>query len=140
MDRTPALILLVDDDPDFLEINRHILEAQGYRVACAAEPEEALRKMETEKPDLVVSDLMMSQLDSGFSLAQRIKRDPRFGAPPVILVTAVSSQHCLDFRPRTAEDLAAMHADAYFDKPVAAPALVAKVEELLERAKPRTMR
>jgi CheY-like chemotaxis protein len=137
MPSTPALILLVDDDPDFIEINRTILEGQGYRVTCAAEPDEALRKMAAEKPDLVVSDLMMSQLDSGFSLAKRIKGDPRFGAVPVILVTAVSSQFSLDFRPCTPEDLAAMHADAYFDKPVAALALVAKIEELLRRARPR---
>ena len=136
MPSTPALILLVDDDPDFIEINRAILEARGYRVSCAADPEDALRRMEAEKPDLVVSDLMMSQLDSGFSLARRIKQDPRFGSTPVILVTAVSSQFALDFRPGTPEDLAAMHADAYFDKPVAAQALVAKIEELLERARP----
>jgi CheY-like chemotaxis protein len=140
MPSAPAFILLVDDDPDFIEINRAILEAQGYRVACAGEPDEALEKMETEKPDLVVSDLMMSRLDSGFSLAQRIKRDPRFGAIPVILVTAVSSHFSLDFRPRTPEDLAAMHADGYFDKPVAAQALVAKIEELLERTRPRDKR
>ncbi len=132
-----ALILLVDDDPDFIEINRAILEGRGYRVIAAAQPEEALRTMAAERPDLVVSDLMMDQLHSGFSLARRIKQDPRFGATPVILVTAVSSQFSLDFRPRTPEELAAMHADAYFDKPVPAAALVAKVEELLARARPK---
>jgi CheY-like chemotaxis protein len=125
MDPAKALILLVDDDPDFVEINRHLLEAQGYRVTCAAEPAEALRKMEAERPDLVVSDLMMNRLDSGFSLAQRIKQDPRFGATPLILVTAVSSQFSLDFRPRSPEDLAAMHADArmVLTRPTPAPCL-----------------
>ena len=50
---------------------------------------------------------------------------------PVILVTAVSVQRGFDFRPRGAADLAAMHADAYFDKPVDPAALTAKVAELL---------
>ncbi len=136
MTSTHALILLVDDDPDFIEINRTLLETQGYRVACAAEPDGALRQMETERPDLVVSDLMMTQMGSGFSLAERIKHDTEFGTIPVILLTAVSSQFSLDFRPRAPEDLAAMHADAYFDKPVPTQTLVAKIEELLERARP----
>jgi len=131
------LILLVDDDLDFIEINRHVLETRGYRVASASDPNEAFRKMADETPQVVVSDLMMQRLDSGFSLAQQIKQDPRFRDVSVIIVTAVSSQFALDFRPRTPEDLAAMHADAYFDKPVAPQPLVAKVEELLARRRER---
>jgi CheY-like chemotaxis protein len=132
MMRKNALILLVDDDLDFVEINRHVLESQGYRVACASDPQDALRQMAVEKPGVVVTDLMMSHLDSGFSLSQQLKEDARFRDIFVIIVTAVSTQFALDFRPRTPAELAAMHADAYFDKPVAPQALVAKIEELLE--------
>ncbi len=131
MSAAQPLVLLVDDDEDFLEINRHILEPQGFRVVCCTDPQQAWQRMEQEKPDLVVSDLMMSSLDSGFSLAQRIKEDPRFTAVPVIVATAVTSQIGLDFRPRTAEDLAAMHVDAYLDKPIRAKVLVEKIRELL---------
>jgi len=123
------LILLVDDDRDFLEQNRGVLAARGYRVAGFADPEEALRAAEGEPPDLLVSDLMMKALDSGFTLARAIKS--RFPAVPVILVTAASSQRGFDFSPRGPEDLAAMNADAFFDKPVDPAALIAKVEELL---------
>ena len=123
------LILLVDDDRDFLEQNRGVLTARGYRVAGFADPEEALRAAEGEPPDLLVSDLMMKALDSGFTLARAIKS--RFPAVPVILVTAASSQRGFDFSPRGPEDLAAMNADAFFDKPVDPAALIAKVEELL---------
>ena len=126
------LILLVDDDRDFLEQNRGVLSARGYRVTSFADPGEALRAAEAEAPDLVVSDLMMQALDSGFSLARAIKsRHPRV---PVILVTAAASQRGFDFRPRGAGDLSAMHADAFFDKPVDPAALIAKVEELLGEA------
>ena len=123
------LILLVDDDRDFLEQNRGVLESLGYRVACVTDPQSALDSMARERPDLVVSDLMMKNLDSGFSLARAIKS--RWSATPVILVTAVASQRGFDFNPHTREDLSAMNADAFFDKPVDPAALIGKVRELL---------
>jgi CheY-like chemotaxis protein len=126
-----ALILIVDDDYDFLEINRLILERAGYRVVTAADPQQALVKMATEKPDLVITDLMMSSLDSGFSFARTIKEDPRYADVPVILSTSVSSAMGLDFRPRSAEETVQMNVDAYFDKPLAPDKLLAKIDELL---------
>jgi CheY-like chemotaxis protein len=128
MDRA-KLILLVDDDRDFLEQNCGVLAARGYRVAGYSDPGEALRAAEAEAPDLVVSDLMMKALDSGFTLARAIKS--RFPRVPVILVTAAASQRGFNFSPRGREDLSAMNADAFFDKPVEPAALIAKVEELL---------
>jgi CheY-like chemotaxis protein len=121
----------VDDDPDFLSMNASILASRGYAVVCRSDPRAALADMEGLGPALVVTDLMMQSLDSGFTLAKAIKTDPRFSGVPVIIVTAVASQKGFDFRPRTPEDLAAMHADAFFEKPVSPEALIAKVEELL---------
>ena len=125
------LILLVDDDLDFLEINRAILEAAGYRVATARDPEEALERMAAATPALVISDLMMQALDAGFSFSRQIKEDPRFASVPVLIVTSAASRHGLDFHPQSAEELAAMHADGFLDKPVRPKVLLAKVAELL---------
>lgn len=127
----PALILIVDDDYDFLEINRLVLERAGYRVVTAVDPAQALRKMAEEKPDLVITDLMMTSLDSGFAFAHTIKEDPVYAGTPVILATSVSSALGLDFRPRSDEERAQMHVDAYFDKPLDPGRLVAKITELL---------
>jgi CheY-like chemotaxis protein len=124
-------ILLVDDDVDFVEMNRRILEAKGYSVEGVYDVEDALARMPAFRPNLVISDLMMKTLDAGFSFARRIKEDPQMRGVRVIIVTSVTSSMGLDFRPRTPEDLAAMHADAYFDKPVPPQALLAKVQELL---------
>ena len=107
------LIMVVDDDLDFLEIQRHVIEAGGYRVSCASDPHDALRKMERDRPEVVVTDLMMTSLDSGFSLARRLKRDPRFKNIPVVIVTAIGGQRGYDFVPRSPEDLEAMNADAF---------------------------
>jgi len=130
----PALILIVDDDYDFLEINRLILERAGYRVGTAAEPKQALVRMEEERPDLVITDLMMTSLDSGFFFARSIKEDPRYADIPVIIATSVSSALGLDFRPRTDEERAQMHVDAYFDKPLDTTRLLDTIATLLSRA------
>ena len=129
-DKSP-LILIVDDDYDFLEINRLVLERAGYRVATAADSGHALRKMGEEKPDLVITDLMMTDLDSGFSFARAIKEDPAYAGTPIIIATSVSAALGMDFRPRTAEERAQMHVDAYFDKPLDTERLLAKVAALL---------
>ncbi len=135
-------ILLVDDDHDFLEMTSHVLEAAGYRVVCTSDPAQALQLVAAERPALVVSDLMMKALDSGFSLARAIKADERLRTIPVILVTAIASRLGYDFTPRTPADLAAMGADAFFEKPVAPARLLAEVQRLLQsespNAKPKT--
>ncbi len=126
-----ALILVVDDDYDFLEFNRLILERAGYRVVTAAEPQQALRKMEEERPDLVISDLMMTTLDSGFAFAKNVKEDERYSGIPIIISTSVSTALGLDFEPRSDADKGQMHIDAYFHKPLDPCQLLAKIEELL---------
>jgi CheY-like chemotaxis protein len=126
-----SLILIVDDDYDFLEINRHILERAGFRVATAASPTQAMDRVAAETPDLVITDLMMSEVDSGFSLSRRLRDDPRTAAVPIIMSTSVTTALGLDFTPHSADDLASMKVDAYFDKPLDPVALVAKVRELL---------
>lgn len=131
MTRQPALILIVDDDYDFLEINRVILERAGYRVITAAEPAQAFRLMEEEAPDLVITDLMMTSVDAGFAFSKALRADPRFAGIPIVMSTSVASALGLDFRPRTEEDLAAMHVDAFLDKPLRRESLLRTVRSLL---------
>jgi CheY-like chemotaxis protein len=131
MSAEQPLILIVDDDFDFLELNRIILEGAGYRVVTATNPDEAHTRIASEAPDLVITDLMMTSIDAGFAFAARLKSDARTAGVPIIISTSVSSALGLDFRPDSTEDLATMNVDAYFDKPIDAAALLAKVSELL---------
>ena len=128
---TTPVIMLVDDDPDFLEMNRRVLEAKGCKVVCFSDSQAAFEQMGRERPHLVIADLMIKSLDSGFSFSRTIKEDPRLKGIPVVIVTAITRRLGLDFNPATPAELAAMHADAYFDKPVNPQTLWAKVEELL---------
>jgi CheY-like chemotaxis protein len=132
MTETKPLIMVVDDDQDFVEINRHILEAAGFCVVSAAGPDEAWRRLDQQKPDLVITDLMMEGLDSGFAFSRRLKEDPRFHDVPIIIATSVTSQLGFDFHPQSDEELAAMNVNAYFDKPVPPKRLLEKVKELLK--------
>ena len=129
-----TLILIVDDDYDFLEINRFILEGAGYGVITATNPVEAQQRIAAQVPDLVITDLMMTSVDAGFAFSAQLKGDPRTAGVPIIISTSVSSQLGLNFRPETDADLAKMHVDAYFDKPIDAQTLLTKVKELLERS------
>jgi CheY-like chemotaxis protein len=133
MPKERPLIVIVDDDQDFLAMVRDVLQAAGYRAACVADPAAAIETMEQEKPRLVVTDLMMTALDSGFSLARKIKEDPRFRDVPIIVVTGVAPKLGFDFTPRRLDDLAAMQADAFLEKPLLPKDLLAKIEELLGR-------
>jgi CheY-like chemotaxis protein len=129
-DPTP-LILLLDDDVDFLEIHRQILEHHGYRVVCAEQPDAAWKLLEGQRPDLIVSDLMMHALDAGFSFAKRVKTHESYKTIPIVIATAVGSAAGLDFRPRSPKDLAAMGADAFLCKPIKAEELIRTIAKLL---------
>ncbi len=115
------LVYVVDDDRDFLDLQSSMLTRAGYRVTPFSDPQSALAGLDasarsgSELPAIVITDLMMKALDSGFSLAAAIRADPRFKSVRLIIVSAVASQRGFDFHPRSAEDLAAMHADAFFD-------------------------
>jgi CheY-like chemotaxis protein len=130
------LIFLVDDDKDFLEMETAILSHGGYRTRCFSESRAALDALASsagsDRPSLVVTDLMMKSLDAGFTFARAVRSDTRFSDILLIIVSAVASQKGFDFRPRTEEDLAAMNAAAFFDKPLAPAAFLARVKELLE--------
>lgn len=132
MSDSAAKILVLDDDPDILEVNRIVLQNAGYEVACFIEPAKAFEHMLRTPPDLVITDLMMGALDSGFSFVQRIRERPEFARLPVIIITAVGSQRGFDFMPRSEADLEAMQVQAFLAKPVKPRELQAKVAELLD--------
>ena len=77
----PAKILIVDDDWDFIEISRFSLEAKGYRVLAAESAEEGWKTLEKEKPDLILMDLMMEDLDSGDG-SEPEDQEPSPNTPP----------------------------------------------------------
>ena len=122
-------ILVVDDDPDFLEQQKITLETAGYEVWTAESRREAEDILAKQHPDAAVVDLMMEQTDGGFALCYHIKKQTP--GVPVIIVTAVASETGLDFDAATDEERAWVKADAMLAKPVRPEQLYKELERLL---------
>ncbi len=86
MERKPK-ILIVDDDPDFVEVTSRILNARPYQVTAAYNGEEGVQKIREEKPDLILLDIMMPKKD-GFVVADEMSRDPTLTNIPVLAITS----------------------------------------------------
>ena len=71
-------VLIVDDDPDFVDVTRAILEARDYRVRSACDGDEAMACLEEESPDAIILDVMMRNRAEGFIIARRLKKEDRF--------------------------------------------------------------
>ena len=81
-------ILVVDDDKDIRDSLAIILEKNGYQVRTASNGQEALEKIKTDKPSLMILDIMMSTDTEGFDLAYELKKTEEFGNLPVIILTS----------------------------------------------------
>ena len=126
----PKKILLVDDDPDLVSAVSMILESKHYQVAAAYGGVEGLAKVKTEKPDLIVLDVMMPDKD-GYVVCKELKADPQLSSIPVLLLTAVVSH--IPTTKYSHQMGLETEADDYMDKPVEPQELVKRIETLLSR-------
>ena len=120
-------ILLVDDDADFVEAIKIILENKSYDVSVAHDGKEGLKKVETEKPNLIILDVMMPEMD-GYEVCAKLKADPQYEHIPILLLTAVGE--AITTTKYTREMGMKMEADDYIPKPVELMELVDRVEKL----------
>ena len=125
-----AKILLVDDDIDFVESTKIILESKPYEVIVAYEGDEALRKAREENPDLILLDIIMPVKD-GFTAAEQFKKDPQLSKIPVVMLTSYSSRKGESSIPvsRGLE----LEAEDYVEKPISPEELLSRVEQYLKR-------
>jgi len=126
----PKKILIVDDDPDMVEAVTMILESKGFEVAAAYGGIEGMQKVETEKPDLIVLDVMMPDKD-GYTVCKELKANPDLKEIPILLLTAVVSQ--IPKTRYTQRMGIETEADDFMDKPVDPALLVKRVETLLSK-------
>lgn len=135
MDMPRAKILVIDDDPDFLDAVTPILQSALYEVVTAASPEEGKKKIFDKKPDLILLDIMMDSLFDGFSLCHSIKTSKEFKEfkdTPIIFVSAVKEKTGSRFQFK-GEEQGLTGPDDYIDKPVKPDDLLARIERLLKK-------
>ena len=118
-------ILVVDDEPKLVKVVRDYLEYDGYHVVSAGDGREALERFHEARPDLVVLDLMLPELD-GLEVCRRLRRD---SGVPIIMLTA---------RAEEVDELVGLGlgADDYVTKPFSPRALLARIRSVLRRATP----
>ncbi len=119
-------ILVVDDDPNALRLVSYALQAEGYVVAVASSGAEALSRLGSERPDLIILDVMMPDM-SGLELCQRVRSNPATVRLPILILSA---------RGLVADRISGLKsgADDYLPKPADTGELIARVEALLGRA------
>ncbi len=122
-------ILLVDDDVDFVESNKDLLEAQGYTVIAAYDGESGLEMAKRERPDLMLLDVMMAHDTEGFEISRKIPENPELKDMSVILVTGVRKEKDLtySFEP----DETWLPVDKILEKPVPPEKLLEEVKREL---------
>jgi DNA-binding response OmpR family regulator len=125
-----ARILIVDDDRDYVDSTRRILRSRSYQVSVAYDKEKALELIETERPDLVLLDMMMETMVDGLSVCSKIKHTPALQHIPVIIVTAMEGRSNLGAC--CGANGAVLPSDGYLCKPVSAAELLRSVAEVLD--------
>ena len=123
-------ILLVDDDKDFVETTKLVLETKSYDVIVAYDGDEGLTIARLEKPALIILDVIMPVKD-GFSAAEQLKKDPDLKNIPVVMLTSFAEK-----RGETSVSVSqglTLEAEDYLDKPVSPDELLRRVERLLKK-------
>ena len=119
-----AKILVVDDDPDMVELLRATLRGAGYTVHTAVNGEQALAAAAESSPDLILLDVVLPQ-GSGYSVCEKLRRKAATAAIPVLMMTVLPGEF-----PRMVG--AEAGANDYLKKPFQIPELLARVKELLQ--------
>jgi DNA-binding response OmpR family regulator len=119
----PKKILVVDDDAELVELLCFNLKKAGYAIGTALNGVEALKKARSIRPDLILLDLMLPELD-GFAVCEILRRDTATASIPILMLTALSTE---------LGRLAGLDAGAtdYLAKPFSPKALIARIQELL---------
>ncbi|HMK46258.1 MAG TPA: response regulator [Methanocella sp.] len=118
-------IMIVDDEPDVVDLVKLVLKSEGYDVITAYSGREALEKIGKDVPDLILLDIMMPQMD-GWEVYQRIRADPQTSKVPVAMLTAKS---------QSIDKMIGLHVvqvDDYITKPFGRAELLERVKKILK--------
>jgi CheY-like chemotaxis protein len=125
---TPPSILVVDDDPDFCEVTRIVLQDAGYTVLAAPDGEAGLTALRTHFPDLIILDVMMNSLLEGLSTTWTIRADQDLRNIPILMVSSIADSQYAEAFPTDEY----VPVDTFLCKPIAPKQLLETVNRLLK--------
>lgn len=130
---TQKRLLIVDDDPDYVDGIRSILEKASYEVDAAYNPKDGFNALETGNYDMLLLDIMMGRGAEGVMMARKINKDPKLREIPVLIITGLREQIAFLF-PGQPVHPRFLPTDELMEKPVDPDLLLEKVEALLKQA------
>ena len=122
-------ILIVDDDKDYGEAIKIILENKGFEVHHVLNIQDGRKAVKNDKPTLIILDVMMDKHTDGFDFCYQLKHDEKYKNIPILMVTAVTGKTGFKFSPET--DGEYLQADDYVSKPVASSELLQRINKLI---------
>jgi CheY-like chemotaxis protein len=122
-------VLVIDDDPDFVEATSVLLESRGYQVVTALEGEEGFGKAKDATPDVILLDVMMKHDTQGFEIAKSLRGDEKTRDIPIVLITGISREKSLPFSFEPDEDW--LPVKAVLNKPVKPETLLSTLEDIV---------
>jgi CheY-like chemotaxis protein len=146
-------ILIIDDDPDIVESLRIVLESKSYAVLTAESGADGVKKAVSGKPDLILLDVMLEKIDTGFEVSRELKRIEATRKIPIIMITAIKELPDLNYKrgstPSTNEMPAgyfdeapsatdaigkdSLPVDFFYEKPIKPELLLEKIASLLNK-------
>ena len=122
-------VLVIDDDPAYVKSTTLVLQSHGYQVDSARNGDEGLAKMQEQKPDIVLLDIMMDWALDGVHVTREMLHQKELQGIPIIIVSSVVDSEYRDLFPQDQY----LHFDYWLDKPCPPSELIAWVENVLSR-------
>jgi two-component system alkaline phosphatase synthesis response regulator PhoP len=129
-------LLIIDDDPDYIDGIRAILEGAGYHVEVAHNPKDGWEALKSKAYDLLLLDIMMGRGAEGVMLARKIRKDPALSELPVLIITGIREQISFLF-PGQAVHPGFVPINELLEKPVEPDLLLERVNGMLAAAAAR---
>jgi DNA-binding response OmpR family regulator len=122
-------IFIIDDDKDYGEALKIVLESNGYAVDHLLNIDDGRKAVEKKRPNLIILDVMMDKHTDGFDFCYTLKHDEECKKIPILMLTAVTEKTGFKFSPET--DGEYLQADDYVAKPIPVAELLARVNKLI---------
>ena len=129
----PKKLLIIDDDPDFVDGIKTILKKAKYEVDAAYNPKDGFKALETGQYDLLLLDIMMGRGAEGITIARKMRKDTRLRETPVLIITGIREQIAFLF-PGEQVHPRFVAVDELVEKPIEPKLLLDRVDTLLKEA------
>ena len=124
-------ILIIDDDPDFVDATKMVLEKEGYAVSSAPGGKAGIQKALNQQPDLIILDVMMDSVLDGVSTCRKMHGNQDTTDIPIVMVTSIANTDYAALFPMDEY----LHMDAFLSKPVDPDKLIKKIGRILPKEK-----